>query len=80
MPAKPCRLDNNGAASRLGILLVLSLALVPLVAGASQQRPRVAVGDEAIGFTMPSIDGETYSLADLRGEKTAILIFFRGTW
>ncbi len=80
MPAKPCRLDNNGAASRLGILLVLSLALVPLVAGASQQGPRVEVGDEAIGFTMPSIDGENYSLADLRGEKTAILIFFRGTW
>ena len=80
MPAKPCRLHSNGAASRLGILLVLSLALVPLVAGASLQGTRVAVGDEAIGFTMSSIDGETYSLADLRGEKTAILIFFRGTW
>ncbi len=80
MPAKPSCLDDNGAASRLGILLVLSLALVPLVAGAAQQAARVAVGDEAIDFTMQSIDGETYSLADLRGEKTAIVIFFRGTW
>ncbi len=80
MPPKPRCLDNNGAASRLGILLVLSLALIPLVAGASLQGTRVAVGDEAIDFTMQSIDGETYSLADLRGENTAILIFFRGTW
>ncbi len=80
MPTKPCGLDSNGAASRLGILLVLSLALVPLVAGASAQSMRVAVGDEAIDFTMQSIDGETYSLGDLRGEKTVVLIFFRGTW
>ena len=77
---KPSCPDKNGAASRLGIVLVLSLALVPLVAGASLQGTRVAVGDEAIGFTMQSIDGETYSLADLRGENTAIVVFFRGTW
>ncbi len=80
VPVLSSRVENNGAASRLGILLILSLALVPAVAGAAQQAARVAVGDEVIDFTLQSIDGETYSLADLRGEKTAIVIFFRGTW
>lgn len=80
LPPTSSRAGNNGAASRLGILLILSLALVPLAAGAAQQAARVAVGDEAIDFTMQSIDGETYSLADLSGEKTALVIFFRGTW
>lgn len=80
VPVSSSRVENNGGASRLGILLILSLALVPAVAGAAQQAARVAVGDEVIDFTLQSIDGETYSLADLRGEKTAIVIFFRGTW
>ena len=43
MPAKSSCLDNNGAARRLRILLVLSLALVPLVAGAH----RLVVVDDA---------------------------------
>ena len=60
--------------------MVLALALAPLVATASQQAARVAVGDEAVDFTLQSIDGESFSLSDLQGDQTAILIFFRGTW
>lgn len=68
-----------------GVLLAL-LAGILTVAPASgsstsaQQAERVEVGDQAIDFTMQSIDGETYRLSDLRGERNAILIFFRGTW
>jgi len=65
-------------------LLLLAMTLSPAVAasksGAPMAAERVAVGDTAIDFTMQSIDGETYRLSDLRGDKNAIIIFFRGTW
>lgn len=60
-------------------LLAGALAAAP-VAGAAQQADTIAVGDEAPDFTLQSIDGETYRLADLRGDKNLVLIFFRGTW
>jgi len=63
------------------VFLVSAAATTAAAPGASVAQPeRVAVGDEAIDFTMESIDGETYRLSDLRGEKNAIIIFFRGTW
>ena len=68
----------------LGLLAVLLMSVAALTVashGASAtQAERVAVGDEAIDFTMQSIDGETYRLSDLRGEKNVIVIFFRGAW
>ncbi len=62
----------------LGLFLVFLMSAAATTA--APQAERVAVGDEAIDFTMESIDGETYRLSDLRGEKNAIIIFFRGTW
>jgi hypothetical protein len=41
---------------------------------------RIAVGDQAPDFELRSLEGARYRLGDLRGEKTAIVIFFRGTW
>lgn len=66
---------SGAAAVALFVLLIGTAA-----AATGQQAERVAVGDTAIDFTMQSIDGETYTLSDLRGEKNAIVIFFRGTW
>ena len=71
---------GNGYVGRFGILAVLLVAYPPIVAGTGQQVARVTVGDQAIGFKMQSIDGETFRLSDLRGEKAVILIFFRGAW
>ncbi len=44
------------------------------------QAERIEVGQEAPGFTLTSSDGETYSLAELHGEKDLVLVFFRGSW
>lgn len=44
------------------------------------QAERVAVGQEAPAFSLASSDGATYTLADLRGEKNLVLVFFRGSW
>ena len=51
-----------------------------LAADTPSQADRVAVGDEAPAFSLTSSDGETYTLADLRGEKDLVLVFFRGSW
>ena len=74
------------AAARRGFALALTLAVAAgMVAAmpaaeATQQAATIAVGDEAPDFTLQSIDGETYRLADLRGDKKLVLVFFRGTW
>jgi cytochrome oxidase Cu insertion factor (SCO1/SenC/PrrC family) len=44
------------------------------------QAERVQVGDEAPDFALPDLDGEIHRLADLRGVKPLVLVFFRGAW
>lgn len=41
---------------------------------------RVAVNDTAPLFTLESFHGDTVSLADFRGEKNVVLVFYRGHW
>ena len=41
---------------------------------------RVAAGTEAPLFALESFGGETVTLADYRGEKNVILVFYRGHW
>ena len=73
----------------LAVFFLFLLAFAPSPAGAAdptddaepaQQAERVMVGDEALDFTLESLEGETYRLSDLEGEKQVILIFFRGAW
>jgi len=53
------------------ILLVLALA-APGLAGADE----LAVGDPAPDFALRGSDGETHSLADLRGERAVVLAWY----
>ena len=41
---------------------------------------RVAVGTEAPLFALESFDGETVDLAEYRGMKNVVLVFYRGHW
>lgn len=41
---------------------------------------RVAVGDEAPLFTLESFDRGAVSLADFRGDRNVVLVFYRGHW
>lgn len=45
-----------------------------------EQPDQVQVGDEAPLFKLRPLDGKRVSLAELRGVKPVVLIFFRGTW
>jgi hypothetical protein len=70
--------------------------LVTLLAWASFQAPavatnddsgstapaqeRIAVGDEAPDFALETLEGRNLRLSDLRGEKNAVIILFRGAW
>jgi len=41
---------------------------------------RLAVGEAAPDFTLPSFRGDTITLSQYRGEKTVLLVFYRGHW
>jgi len=49
-------------------------------ADAPAQAKRIAVGDEAPDFKLSDLDGNPHHLADLRGKKPVVLVFFRGAW
>jgi hypothetical protein len=38
------------------------------------------VGERAPEFTLPDADGRAVSLADYRGQKPVVLVFYRGYW
>jgi cytochrome oxidase Cu insertion factor (SCO1/SenC/PrrC family) len=41
---------------------------------------RIKVGQPAPDFTLEDSDGKAITLADFRGKKSVILVFYRGYW
>ena len=41
---------------------------------------RVNVGDEAPDFTLEKEAGKPVTLSEYRGQKTVVLVFYRGYW
>lgn len=41
---------------------------------------RVQVGQPAPDFTLESLEGRPVTLADFRGKKRVVLVFYRGHW
>ena len=41
---------------------------------------RVKVGGPAPDFTLEGVDGKQIALADYRGKKSLVLVFYRGHW
>ena len=41
---------------------------------------RVKPGDKAPDFTLEDVDGKAMTLADFRGKKAVVLVFYRGYW
>ena len=59
---------------------ILAAAPVEAEDALPTQAERVAVGQEAPGFSLTGTDGRSYAPSDVRGQKDLVLIFFRGTW
>jgi hypothetical protein len=57
----------------------LAVALSGAVASAGEAT-ELEVGSEAPRFKLEASNGSSHDLADLRGEKSLILVFWRGTW
>ena len=41
---------------------------------------RIKVGQPAPDFSLENSDGNVITLADFRGKKTVVLVFYRGYW
>lgn len=63
----------------VGPALVAGLLASPALAE-GEGSGRVAVGQEAPDFTLSDAGGGEHTLSALRGEKNAVLVFFRGSW
>ncbi len=59
---------------------LLAPAVAVLAVGSAAPARAVEVGETAPPFSLTAHDGELHSLEGLRGEKNAVLIFFRGLW
>jgi cytochrome oxidase Cu insertion factor (SCO1/SenC/PrrC family) len=66
------------------LLLGFSQVAVSAETGSKEEVPtdldRVRVGQPAPDFTLEDSDGKNVSLADYRGKKNVVLIFYRGHW
>ncbi len=72
---KQFRSKSLGAkATIVGFVALMSVAASMTLAQS------LAIGDEAPGFDLESSQGERFGLASLRGDKQALLVFYRGTW
>ena len=48
--------------------------------GSATELDRVKVGQTAPDFTLENVEGKAIDLADFRGKKAVVLVFYRGYW
>jgi hypothetical protein len=65
----------------LSLVLLLGSATFNFVlARIPDARTTLRVGEPPAEFTLPDADGRPVSLADYRGQKPVVLVFYRGYW
>ena len=62
------------------VLLVLAAHFRFVAMRVPVGRPLVTVGQPASDFTLPDATGRPVSLADYRGKKLVVLVFYLGYW
>jgi cytochrome oxidase Cu insertion factor (SCO1/SenC/PrrC family) len=62
------------------VLLVLGSWVNFVLARVPDTPVAVRVGEAAPDFTLPDAAGRPTSLADYRGKKPVVLVFYRGSW
>lgn len=60
----------------LGLALLAGLLCSSVLAADD----RIETGQEARPLALQSSQGDSFDLESLRGDKNALLVFFRGTW
>ena len=65
---------------RLRLHLATTVLAGLLFTSAVAAADRIETGQEARPLALESSQGESFDLQSLRGDKNALLVFFRGTW
>jgi cytochrome oxidase Cu insertion factor (SCO1/SenC/PrrC family) len=69
------------AALGLSVVLLVAGSLFNFVMARVPTTPSVLrVGERAPDFTLPDAAGRPVTLADFRGKKPVVLVFYRGAW
>lgn len=54
---------------------VFTLAVIFAAVGSAEAQNKAGIGDTIENFSLPDLEGKTLSLADLKGEKGAVIVF-----
>src|SRR4051812_37237751 len=74
-PGRPGFRDSVGGMRRPLAALLLGLILAGMHGWAEEHPEPLAIGSPAPDFTLPAVDGRTYSLADFKNAKVLVVIF-----
>jgi cytochrome oxidase Cu insertion factor (SCO1/SenC/PrrC family) len=50
------------------------------ISGSATELDRIKVGQAAPDFALENVEGKAINLADFRGKKAVVLVFYRGYW
>src|SRR6185503_9301710 len=62
----------------LGVLAAATLVAALVLARVPEPHPAFTIGQPAPDFTLPDAAGRPVKLADFRGQKPVVLVFYRG--
>jgi hypothetical protein len=62
------------------VLLLGSATFNFVLARIPEAHTTLRVGERPAAFTLPDADGRPVSLADYRGQKPVVIVFYRGYW
>jgi len=65
---------------RIVLLTALALSAAGLASAAEPRTSPVAMGDMAPDFTLQDQNGKSVQLSASRGQRPAVLVFYRGYW
>lgn len=65
---------------KLRSVMATAATIAAVAAGVAQAEERPEVGQAAPAIELTASDGANRSLGEMRGERSVVVVFFRGLW